>query len=397
MTHFRPCIRRISALVLLATFVGLVSSCSPAQEESSPGQPQVDGQPLSVAEEASLVLGAAAGDPAQEFFRVRTPFLLPNGDVVVPLASAGELRVFSQEGALLATLGRHGEGPGEFSNLLQAWSRGDTIETFDRGLMRVTRFLPDGGVETVQLDADGAGYRPDSAIPGPLGDGWAVLAITGSGYGYRDEVSIFRFARDGMFAGRVASTEGIFRYSSPEMTGPSPLSPSAVFALMGNALYMGETLTPAIQVVDESGAVKREIRWEPEPQPAPGRALQEVIRAAVEQAGPDRAESARKRLEAAPVPEAVPLFSTFLVDDLGFVWVRPYVVERDAAALGGPLYAAIPPGGLWWIFSADGERLGSVAIPSDLEPQEITASAVVGIRRDELGLEYVQVHRVQRR
>ena len=41
--------------------------------------------------------------------------------------------------------------------------------------------------------------------------------------------------------------------------------------------------------------------------------------------------------------------------------------------------------------------MGSVELPSELEPHQITSDAVVGIVRDELGVESVRVHSLERR
>ncbi len=356
----------------------------------------VRGQPLSLEQRPLLTLGAAEGNPAQEFFRVRTPFLLPHGQVVVPLNAAAEIRVFTLEGHLVATHGRPGEGPGEFRDLLSAWPKGDTIEAFDRRLGRITRFCPDGTIETVRLDQQRAGVSLASAIPGAFGNGWVLMGITAFGYGRRDEVAVHRFSRSGAFVGVVARTEGIFRYEAPGMAGPAPLSPSASFSVMGDALYVGETLTPAIKVMPADGSPAREIAWQADPSP-PRDALRMVLSLALQAADPGEKQRVRERLEAAPLPSRVPVFSAFLVDDLGFLWVRPYEVERDAYALGGPLYSQGAPGGEWWVYSAEGVRLGSIGLPHGLEPYQITTDAVVGIRRDEVGLEYVQVHRLGRR
>lgn len=356
----------------------------------------VQGQPLNVDKRPFLTLGISEGDPAEEFYQVKPPFLLPSGHVVVPLTAAGEIRVFTLDGQLVATHGRLGEGPGEFRYLISAWPCGDTIEAFDLLLGRVTRFYPDGTSQSVRLDVERAGYRPSSAVPGIFRDGWALFGVTSSGYGHRDGVTASHFSRDGTFVSHIARTQGIFRYEAPGMTGPTPLSPSASFAVMGDALYVGETLTPVIEVVDGTGRSENVITWVPD-EVSPTDALREVVRLAVERADPNRREMIRKRLDAAPTPDRVPAFSTFLVDDQGFVWVRPYEVGRDAAALGGPLYGEGPTGGVWWVFTSEGEKLGSIEFPPDLEPSHITADAVVGVRRDELGLEYVQVHRLHRR
>ncbi|MCG6955143.1 MAG: hypothetical protein LJF04_04050, partial [Gemmatimonadetes bacterium] len=60
--------------------------------------------------------------------------------------------------------------------------------------------------------------------------------------------------------------------------------------------------------------------------------------------------------------------------------------------LGGP-----GPGGVWTVLSQSGARVGSIRMPGELEPSQITESQVVGVRRDELGVEAVQVYPLVRR
>ncbi|MBT8395857.1 MAG: hypothetical protein KJN92_02775, partial [Gemmatimonadetes bacterium] len=292
-----------------------------AQEIQTKGP--ISGQPLSVEELPFRSLGAADGDPAEEFFRVTSPFLLPDGGIVVPLPRFGEVRVFDSHGTLTTTLGRLGEGPGEFRGLISAWPRGDTIETFDGRLRRVTRFYPDGSMETISINAEGAGYRPDSAIPGVFHGGWALMGVSGGGYGYRDEIMVGHFGREGELVDTIAQVEGISRYKAPGMTGPTPLSPSVSFAILNDVLYVGETLTASVGVVSPSGKVTDKVTWNPE-EISPREAIRKVVSLAVERAEAGERPRVRERLEAAPVPRKVPYFSAFRVDALGFVWVRPY-------------------------------------------------------------------------
>jgi len=168
-----------------------------------------------------------------------------------------------------------------------------------------------------------------------------------------------------------------------------------VLELRNGRGYIAETMTPRIQVVNSVGQPEREYRWQPD-RPIPVRdALRAVIDSAVARAKPEQAAQIRRRWEDAPLPQRLSVFARFIVDDLGFVWVRPFDPLIHAMALGGLMRTG--PGGTWTILSAEGARVGTVRVPADLEPMQITANAVVGVAKDEFGVESVRVHELKRR
>lgn len=371
-------------LVLLAACGGDAGDTAAAGDER-----------FSIEPEPRLSVGVLVGDTLQEFHRVVTPFLMADGRLVVPLAGASTIRVFDATGAFVTNLGRAGEGPGEFRYLTFAWPRGDTIEAFDFMLQRITRFLPDGKVETVTLDTE----LPDlSAVAGPMGEGWVVGGVASGGYGQRDVLAFHRFGRDGADLGEIARVQGFERYASPGLGGgPTPLSPNAVRRVSGERLYVGETLTPVLRVVGaDGGTVTVTLPLAPAAAPVAD-VLRAVIDTALARAPAEQVANVRRRLETAPMAEQLSLYWALIVDDDGLLWIRPYEPIRHAAALGGLSQSGGGPGGEWIVYSADGVALGTARMPADLEPAMITRDAIVGIARDELGVESVRVHTLHRR
>jgi hypothetical protein len=350
--------------------------------------------PVAIQPSARLSIGEAAGDTLEEFDRVVTPFLMPDGRLVVPLNSASTIRVFSADGKFLNSLGRKGSGPGEFLELHSVWSRGDTIEALDSRLHRITRFLPNGSVQTVMLRS---GMHDLAAVSGPAGADWLVGGVASSGYGRRDTVAVRRFARDGSDRGVVGVTAGFARYQSTEMSGPEPLSPRPVLQAHGGRLYLADNMAASIRVVQPNGTVERTITWTPPRAISARDAMRMVIDSAVARAPADRALSVRRRWEDAPVRDRMPAFSTFLVDDLGYIWVRPYDPFKHSTALNGLVLPGGGPGGRWSVLSPAGVRVAEIDLPADLAPICITNDAVVGIAHDEFGVESVRVHVLQRR
>lgn len=356
-------------------------AADPLSETATPGAPaEIEGTPY-------RTVGEVPGDTLQELFGVVTPFLLPDGRLVVPVAEAGVIRVFGPDGAFQRSLGRRGDGPGEFTRLSTAWSRGDTIEAYDQALMRVTRFPPDGAAEVIPVQGPG---RLES-VPGALPDGWLFVAIAGGAPSGRDRLVYHRFARDGTYLGELAELEGMHRFRTDGLVGPDPLSPMARVAVAGGRVYLAETFTPAVTVVD-SGGTRREVTWEAGTSASPEAAFQAILDSADARAASGRSPAIRRQIGAFPVRDRVPAFWDFRVDAEGFLWVQPFVPGKHSMALMGGSRGD----GEWWILSSEGARVGSVTVPEGLHPTQITADAVVGVFRDPLGVESVRVHRLLR-
>lgn len=364
-------------------------------EEAAPGAGGAPpGAPVAVDSAPMLAVGVLEGNPAEQFGGVVDPFLLPDGSLAVPDRGSSEVRIFGPDGALLRRLGGPGEGPGEFTSLRSAWPRGDTVEVWDSGARRITRFLPDGEVDVVPVRATG---RPLDAGVGPLGDGWVLVSV-GSGGG-RDRMAAERISREGEPLGTAVELPGMARHRTPGMAGPHPVTPTALFAVRADRLYAAETLTPAVRVYDAAGDSVGAIPLSLPDPGDPGEVFRAVVDSAVareEGRAAARPEETRRGLSAFPEPERVSRFWALLADPEGFVWVRPYDPFEHALALGGSPAGRGGPGGEWLVVDRDGMEVGRVRVPPGLEPVRITTEAVVGIHRDELGVESVRVHALKR-
>jgi hypothetical protein len=352
------------------------------------------GAPSAVDSTPLVSIGVAEGDTLRELSRVVDPFLLPDGRVVIPLATAGVIRVFQPDGGYVTTLGRSGDGPGEFRAVDAAWPRGDTVEAFDWRLQRITEFRPDGTIHVVPLQVPAA----QSFVPGGDAGGWFVYGVVRVGQAgrdqMRDQMAVHRVRPDGGDGGEVAKVLGMSRYLVSGGSGPEPLSPRAFLATHDGRLYMAESLTPAVRILDPSRQAVDTITWEAQPTRSAKAALAMVIDSAVARAPANERPALRTRLESSPEPQLSVLWG-LIVDDEGFIWIRQYDPLVDAAALGG--LEGPGPGGVWTVLSPDGAKVGSIQMPGEFEPTQITATQIVGIRRDDLGVESVQVYTLSRR
>jgi hypothetical protein len=83
---------------------------------------------------------------AHEWKQIKAIRSGPAGHILVGEAIGKSIRLFSPSGQLVRTLGRPGQGPGEFLNASTFGTLGDTIWAGDGGLNRVTFFALSGNV-----------------------------------------------------------------------------------------------------------------------------------------------------------------------------------------------------------------------------------------------------------
>ncbi len=94
-----------------------------------------------------LVLGDGATTGPYEFSDVRFVLRAPSGRIVVLDGATQQIRFFDSAGKHVNTIGRQGEGPGEFANVMQIRTLGgDTLAVVDGDLRRVTIVSESGGV-----------------------------------------------------------------------------------------------------------------------------------------------------------------------------------------------------------------------------------------------------------
>ena len=89
--------------------------------------------------------------------------------------------------------------------------------------------------------------------------------------------------------------------------------------------------------------------------------------------------SLRRQRADMPLPETMPAYMGFLVDDIGNLWVREYTRSSEPQS--------------WVVFDPEGRFLGHVDMPTeDGWPTHIGADFVLGTWNDEMDVEYVKVY-----
>lgn len=338
-------------------------------------------------ETPTLTIGTVAGVDATVFQRITAVTRLAGGEILVAEASTGEMRVFDRRATLVRSVGRSGEGPGEFRWLGNAWVRGESIGAYDNILHRVSIFSEDGElVETIRpMAAPGAGR---GTVEGQFADGsflaWsAPSGSVGSGKGLLEGATwrLDRYSQTGEFAGTIADLREGPRWGHDIQGLPPgmylPFSPGiGSRATSGNDLYAGNGLTAEIRRWRNDGSLSLVIRWA-----AGDRRLSNEDKAKFRQANaePPRGfapEAWQRYLREVPFPERMPVYERIVVDSGGHVWAR--MVQASGLDVS-----------TWYVFSADGIWLGRVEMPESLEVHEIGADYLLGVQRDELDVPFV--------
>lgn len=383
---FDGAVWRDAVVVRDSSGVRIVESRAPAWRE---------GQGWRIRSEPLLRIGRVDGAEADQLYRVRGAVRLSDGAVVVANAGTGQLRWYDANGVHLASAGAPGDGPGEFRSL--SWIgrvADDSIYAWDRDLRRITVFHGGrlGRVATADVPLD----RRLPTVVGALRDGSVVvtggptLVPEGDPGVQRPPLPVWLVSRDGARRAtlgpfpdqavnrRPAATPGAW------ITTAVPFGASTVVTAAGDRIVVGDNVAYELRLHAPDGSLAAVFR-RPDAVPRPVRPedLAAELEARLAPLPPIEAirDGIRMTFEEPPAPGTMPHFRAVFADPDGNLWVQAYAPPQE-------------PGTLWDVFDPEGRWLGGVEVPPGLEITEIGRDYVVGITRDALDVEYVQVHEV---
>jgi len=340
-------------------------------------------------------VGDDESDDKQWFSRVRGVGRLADGSVAVADRTSAEVRIFAPDGRHLRSMGRHGEGPGEFQDPFVLWVLpGDTIWVGDYRPYRFVVFTAEGKwVRNVTLDPI---YPNPSRGGGVLDNGASVNSIDRSSRGRDfkkpDTLVVEVHDRDG---NRV----GVLSRLPTRRLGPAPdteaynyyigvlFDPLAVVDARERTIALAHTATPEVRLLDEAFNLRSVVRWHvPDQEVTSGdvRAWREEYvrrRSTGGNIWDDDFDGPMINSER-PVADVMPAISSVLVGRDGRLWVWPY--RRPGAGPTRPM-----------AFSNDGEFLCHLERPGEaanFSIHEIGADYALGVSASDLGIETVVVH-----
>ncbi len=345
-----------------------------------------------LAEEPSLRIGVAEGEAAYQLDGVRGVLRLVDGRIVVANGGDQQVRWFDARGRHVASAGGEGGGPGEFQGLTTLRRLpGDTVLAYDPTDARLSWFDPAGQfVRATTL-------RPVGEVPPRFverfDDGSLLLSVStrrfpsGPPSGTSRDTLLWLRMRGEDAMDSLPVTPGTESSITVTRAGGAvqsmrvmtlPFMRGVQTAAAGDRYWQALTETYSIVLRRADGTPERIVRRRVEAVPVRGAYLDSVRRVREADHGPQ----ANDVFEGVEIPGQLPVLERLLVDDTGALWVQRTAWPRAGAE--------------WDVFDAEGTMLGTVRMPVGLRAAHIGADFVLGVWRDEDGVEQVRMYRLMK-
>jgi hypothetical protein len=333
-------------------------------------------------------IGEVEGASEYQFFRVSGVSVLPGDTVVVVNGGSQEVRFYDGRGRFIQSVGRKGDGPGEFQFPSGIWRIGDSLEVWDGALRRVSVFADDGRfVRVAPLERKGL----NTEIVGVFADGSFVtrdmwMSIKGEAM----SPVLFHLAAFG--------ADGQFRDSLPDqpdglmgVLGESGLVGGPLFGVRAamsadaRSYWVGTGERPEIRRFGADGKLRQVVRWPDEDRTVSqddvdrywAKVLEGIDR-------PDRQAQMERVKRSMPVADAFPVFDGLQSTRGGGVWIKLYRHPEDE----GP--------DRWMVADSSGALVARIVTPQKLRIFEIGADYVAGTQPDDMDVEHVVVYGLEK-
>jgi hypothetical protein len=288
-------------------------------------------------------------------------------------------------------VGRVGDAPGEYRLITGLGAGpGDSLCVYDYGARRFTVLTAQG--DFVRVVTLGATLSAPNAV-GRLADGsFAVKEQWSSNIQgerqtglTRGTTAVTRILPDGSRFDTVATVLGREVFLSDEngravMSAPLFARASSA-SVIGNDVYVGDQTTFEILRYSAEGDLRQIIRVPDADLRITQDDVDAVIAGELARVPESRHPLLRSFLESMDMPPTRPAYGRLHVDQDRKLWVAKPTRYPYAARS-------------WTLFNADGRLLGEVAMPEGLRLQQAGRDWVLGVWRDDLGVEYVALHRL---
>jgi 6-bladed beta-propeller protein len=373
-----------AASLVVAAVLALSSGCGGTPpEQRSEG---ADGWELGT--QVEVIAGSLDSPPELSFHQVAWATRLQSGEIVVLDGGLrSRLTVLTSDGEFVRTIGRNGEGPGEFGwvTSIQAGAD-DSLFVFDAGHQRLTVFSTDGS--TLRT----ANYRPVEgerlgSVTHLGGQTWLGRGLDSPLQGPPSQIM-----QDTIVLGLLDPHLGTFELLAelPSLMsttmrigdrlgfGSVAFTPRALHATWGGCIFVATADTSSIRVYSANG--KQVASFEG---PGTHRAVaEEQLDAYVEyrlrRVPEDQQRIVGQALRDAAHPESLPYYSQMLTDHRGYLWLQQYYPTFDLE-------------NHWYVLTPSGRVLADVGLPAGVWVFGIDEYGLLGMRNGDFDEEMIVV------
>lgn len=384
--------RALWAMIVLGTI-----ACA---EESPPGVSLTDSAGVAitlspdqvaafahVSPEPNVSLGGPDETGPTQFFRIQNVHVDPQGRLWVADGQSGELRIFQPDGTRWKIRGGKGQGPGEFMSIRLLGRRsGDSVFVADDADGRVAVYHPQG--ELARTYRILSGEDPVPRLFAVFSDGSVLGQIPRivmatqlmPGQILRDSVDLVRVdvnAHEWLPYGGALGPLWIWTGRSQV---PVPFTANASFRIdSGDEVHL--VAGPAFRIrVFGSGHLKEMYGVDRPPRQVSDADVEAYRRLTIGYLPQDQQGEYLAALDHEARPSELPAYARLLVSRGGHVWAQRYESDLSVAPV-------------WDVFDRGRRLLGHVTTPANLIVMCVTENAVVGVWRDDVGVEYVRSYR----
>ncbi len=336
-----------------------------------------------------LSIGVVEGPQSYRLHRVFDAHKLSDGRIAIVNQGSHEIRLFDERGRYLSSIGRPGDGPGEFERVARVWELpGDSLLIWDRSLQSFSIFTFSG--EYVRSFVINPPFLNPPDILTPRNDDGTILvdyhdyrtSAAGFGTHYTYHLRITR-------TGSIVDSLGAYPYrryrsrgSARGSLGVIPIfDPVTQSAANNSRILVGRGVKREIEIRDRYGELFSLVRWA-----GPSRSVsredvqryrQELLSRSDD---PGYKRDVRMLFETAPVNDSLPALADLRLDGTGNIWVREYarpgVQQTDR----------------WVVFDQSGRFRCIAEIPKGLLLFQIGEDFLLGREGDPSEVEYVRLY-----
>lgn len=338
-----------------------------------------------VAQDGSVVFGYAAGGTR-----------LSDGRLLIADRAENSIRVVDATGKLLQTVGRTGDGPGEFQSMIWAGRCGaDSLLVWDLQRRQASMIAPSGAVaRQFTVPTGDTAQRPfqfSCSSRGSMSYRSAPRPVRGATNPQNPNIAsvtaaVYRIQPDGTIAerlGDIPAGEVVMMVSPSGGRGaaPRPLGRTSHITSLDDAVVISSADSALVTIVRSGGRANRHAL--PISLRAPLRTeFDEAIQASASMAPAAMRQSMIQQLTAVAMPERLPPISALFADSEGLIWVQ-----------------TTPPGSRtveFLVMRSDGSVAARAQIPQGLTIFEIGRDYIMGSYMDAADEMHVAVYRLRR-